>query len=478
MHLVRNGAVRRIAMSLARGALAGRTLLAAAVLTVAVIMLPFLRFAYRAPELDVILETANAIIAIIVGFLVYGRFRHEPRLQELLLGLALVSVAVANLVLAAVPDALDLLPTKEVSHWGPLTVRLVGAVLLAGAAVASVRAQVSHRGAVLATIGLACSLVALGIAGAVWGHLLPPTVDPLMRGDGTLPLLPAHPLVLVVQAAECVLYGLAAYAFTRQAHSTRDELIRWVGAGCVLASVARVHYLLFPSLYSEYIYTGDGLRLGFYVFMLIGASREVTSFWSAKAHSAVLEDRRRIARDLHDGLIQELSYIHAQASRLSTRPGDTVTVDRIGGAAARAIDESRRALAALTRPDDADFPVVLRQALNEMASRYDVKIFTQLDHDAESDAPMADALLRITGEAVRNAVRHGKAERIEVTLTAVPLTLTVADNGRGFAADRADGGRAGSFGLTSMRERAAGIGANLTIDSAPGEGTTVRVAWV
>ena len=239
-----------------------------------------------------------------------------------------------------------------------------------------------------------------------------------------------------------------------------------------------MHYLLFPSLYSEYVYTGDVLRLGFFLFLLVGASREITSFWSAKAQSAVLEDRRRIARDLHDGLIQELSYIHAQASWLGTRPGDTVTVERIGGAAARAIDESRRALAALTRPDDAHLPVVLRQALEEMASRYDVKILTQLDDDAESDAPMAEALLRIAGEAVRNAVRHGKAERIEVTLTAGPLTLTVADNGQGFPADRVDGGRASGFGLTSMRERAEGIGAHLTIDSAPGEGTTVRVSWV
>ena len=166
MNLVRDGAVRRLAPPPTGRTLAGRTLVVAAVFTLAAIILPFLRFAYRAPELDVMLETANAIIAIIVGYLVYGRFRQEPLLQELLLGLALISVAVANLVLTAVPDAFALSPTEAVTHWGPLTVRLVGAGLLAGAALASARARVSHRGAVLATLVLASFLSALGVAGA------------------------------------------------------------------------------------------------------------------------------------------------------------------------------------------------------------------------------------------------------------------------------------------------------------------------
>jgi signal transduction histidine kinase len=220
--------------------------------------------------------------------------------------------------------------------------------------------------------------------------------------------------------------------------------------------------------------------LGFYVFMLVGAAREITSFWQAKAQTAVLEDRRRIARDLHDGVIQELSYIYAQSRRLTADPGDALAVQRIGGAAGRAIDESRRALAALTRADDADLPVVLRQALDELAARYDVKVVmaADADADAEGDGPIVEALLRVQGEAVRNAVRHGKATRVDVHLTAAPLSLTVRDDGRGFPAHLPDGGRSGGFGLTSMRERASSVGATLTIDSEPGKGTTVRVSWV
>ena len=91
---------------------------------------------------------------------------------------------------------------------------------------------------------------------------------------------------------------------------------------------------------------------------------------------------------------------------------------------------------------------------------------------------MSEALLRITAEAVRNAVRHGQAQRIDVRLDAVPLALTVQDDGRGFRVDAPDGCRPGGFGLVSMRERAEGIGANLVVTSEPGEGTTVRVSWV
>jgi hypothetical protein len=76
---------------------------AAAAVTVAVVTLPFLRFAYRAPALHVALETANALVALLVGFLIYGRFRQSRRMRELLLVLALSIAAVANLALSALP---------------------------------------------------------------------------------------------------------------------------------------------------------------------------------------------------------------------------------------------------------------------------------------------------------------------------------------------------------------------------------------
>ncbi|MGY1638749.1 sensor histidine kinase [Geodermatophilus sp. SYSU D00742] len=449
---------------------------AGTVATVAVVVLPFLHFAYRSPALHVVLETSNALIALLVGYLVYGRFRQGHGAQELLLVLGLCSVAVANLVLTAVPTAVTLGQDEEYSRWAAVAIRFVGTVLLATAAVTPWSLRVGRRRATVAAVSVAFVVLAVGTVGLPLGGHLPPTVDPgVDLGDTSRPLLVAHPLVLTVNAVGAVLYGAAAIAFTRRASRTDDVLLRWVGAGCVLAAFARVHYLLFPSLYADYVYSGDLLRLGFYVFLLVGATREIGSYWRAREQAAVLEDRRRMARDLHDGLTQELSYIYARSRWLATHPDDTVTVERIRRAAGRALDEARRAISTLTRPVDEPFVQTLQQFVEDMAIRHEVEVVTDLDPAVELRPDEGEQLLRIVGEAFHNAVRHGRARRIHVTFTADPLCLSLTDDGHGFdpaaVRPRSDGG----FGITSMRERAQALGVELQLESAPGEGTTVRV---
>jgi signal transduction histidine kinase len=455
--------------------LTGGAAVLATLATVAVVGVPFVRFAYRAPALHVALETANALVALLVGYLVYGRFRQNRRTQELLVVLALCTVAVANLVLTAVPIAVTIGRGEDVSRWAAVAIRLLGTVLLTGAALVPPRRTIEGPRARRLVLLLGAAVGAVGVVGLGWGDELPPTVDPAaLLDDATHPLLVAHPAVMVAQAVGMALYGVAAVAFTRQASRRTDELFRWFGAACVLAAFARLHYLLFPSLYSDYVYTGDLLRLGFYLLLLAGAGREIESYWQLRARTAVLEDRRRMARDLHDGLAQELAYLWSQSRALPDQP-DAATVERIGGAAARALDEARRAIAALTRPLDEPFPRVLQQVADDLGSRYDVKVVTDLDPDVDLSQPHGEALLRITTEAVRNAVRHGGATRIELLLTARPLCLAITDDGRGFTPGAARTGHGGGFGMTSMRERAQAMGAELTITSAPGEGTTVRV---
>lgn len=439
------------------------------------VALPFVRFAYRAPALHVVLETTNAIIAALVAFLVYGRFRENRRMQELLLVLGLCSVATANLVLTALPAAATIGHGVEADPWAGLALRLVGILLVAGAALTPPSSSARGHQPAIATAALVAGIVLIGALSATVGDRLPPPVNlSHPPGNGSGPALVSHPAVLAVQALGALLYAIAALWFTGHARRTGDELLRWVGAGCVLGSASRVHYLLFPSLYSDYVYTGDVLRLASYAFMLVGAAREIRSYWELREQNAVLEDRRRMARDLHDGLTQELSYISAQSQRLAARPGDTAVIERIETAAGRALDEARRAIAALThRPEEA-FPQQLQHLVEDMAHRYDVTAVTDLETTAEVDPAQAEALLRIVGEAVRNGVRHGHADRMEIRLRAQPLCLAVSDNGQGFPVGR---NRPGAFGITSMRERARALGAELEIQSTPGEGTRVRITW-
>ncbi len=439
--------------------------------TLLVVLVTPLRFAYRSPGLHLVLETGEGCVAAAVAFLVAGRFREHRRWQELLLVLGLSVLAVANLLLSAVP--LALLQDEELNRWAPLVVRLVGTALVAAASLAPKRAVVPPGRARSVVLGCAVALVLLGLGGWWAGSSLPAVVDPAVDlSDTRRVLIAGHPLVVAAQVVSGLLYAVAAVAFTRRAEEDgSDELMRWLGAGCALASVARVDYVLFPSLYSDFVHLGDTFRLGFYLFLLVGAAREVRSYW---ARAAVLEDRRRLARDLHDGLTQELTYLYAQAQRLETHPEDRRTAQQIGAAAGRALDEARHAIGALTRPADLSFADALQQSVEDLGRRYDIRTATSIERSVVVTPAQAEAVLRITGEALRNAARHGQASCVTVRLDAAPLQLTVEDDGTGFHPDEVV---SRGFGLTSMRERAEGAGATYALTSAEGKGTKVRAAW-
>ena len=439
--------------------------------TLLVIVVPALRFAYRAPGVHLVLETAEGCVALAVAYLVAGRFREHRRWQELLLVLGLGVLAASNLLLSAVPLALA--QDQEINRWAPLVVRLVGTLLVAAASLTPDSAVVPRGRERPVALACAAALVLLGLGGWWLGERLPPVVDPALDlSDTSQVLLAGHPLVVAAQVLSGLLYAVAAACFTRRAgEDAGDELMRWLGAGCALAAVARVDYVLFPSLYSDFVHLGDLFRLGFYLCLLVGAAREVRSYW---ARAAVLEDRRRLARDLHDGLTQELTYLYAQAQRLETHPEDRRIAQQIGAAAGRALDEARHAIGALTRPADQAFAVVLQQSVEDLGRRYDVQTAASIEGSVVVTPEQAEAILRITGEALRNAVRHGQARCVTVGLSAEPLELTVADDGRGFHPNEVV---SRGFGLTSMRERAEGAGASYALTSADGQGTEVRVSW-
>jgi signal transduction histidine kinase len=294
----------------------------------------------------------------------------------------------------------------------------------------------------------------------------PETVAVSVRAeDSGRPSWDSHPAVLVAQLVNLACYAVAAVAFTRRAARSGDELMGWVGAACALAAWARVDYLLFPSIYTDWVYAGDLLRLGFYVLLLVGAVREIRAYWEGQASLAVAGERQRLARDLHDGVVQELGWIRSAVIR-------GAPADAVSAAADRALAEARRALTTLSESSDEPLAVVVGRVASEVGDRYDVPVRLALDESAEVPPAHREHLVRLAREAVVNAARHSGSAAVRVTLS--HGRLTVGDDGGGF--DPAYG-RPGGFGLTSMRERADAIGAALTITSAPGHGTCVEVTW-
>jgi signal transduction histidine kinase len=147
-------------------------------------------------------------------------------------------------------------------------------------------------------------------------------------------------------------------------------------------------------------------------------------------------------------------------------------VRRLEGGAARALDESRRAIAALTEPVDRPLDAALAQAAQDVAAREGTRVALALARDVRVPPGTREALVRIAGEAITNAARHGCADLVRIELeNGDAIRLRVADTGRGFDPSAPSRG----FGLVSMRERAQSLGGEFRVTSRPGKGTEVEV---
>jgi signal transduction histidine kinase len=457
--------------------LAGLAVAVGFVATLCITFVPDLRFAYRSDSAHLVLETVDAAAAGLVALLFYGRFHRSQAVSDLLLSYAMTLLVIADLGFATVPLLAGAGRTSTVTTWAPMAIRLLGAVLFLAAAATPARHTAPRRPS--RDIG-----VLLAVAGAVLvfslaaPNVFPVAIDPDLAPEASsTPRIGGHPVVAGLQMSSFVCYALAGMLFTRRAMQTGDDFLTWVGAAAGLSAVARVNYALFPSVLSEYVYTGDFLRLASYLLLLVGGVREINQYSNRIAEAAVLEERQRLARDLHDGVTQELTFIWSRLQQLDRRPEDAELREVLKSATSRAIDEARRAIAALTRPVDEPVAQALTQAAEEVAGRYGSRVDAEID-DVAVDPARREALIRIVREAVGNAARHAGEGVVTVRLrdNAPGLCLEVCDEGAGFDPNAAKQ-RGTGYGLTTMRQRAREAGATFDLRSRPGMGTVVTVVW-
>jgi signal transduction histidine kinase len=430
---------------------------AAGVAVTLVSLLPVADIAYHSVTLHMAIETAATLIALLGAALLVGRFARAPMWSELVLAGALLLLGLTNLCFSVIPWAVD----EEPGHfhtWAPIVGRLLGAAGLAIGALLPAQPVWRPRRALLRMFGaVAVALVVTGVGAVLLAPHLPVGIDPSVPPDPSGPDLMGEPALMVTQIVAMALYAIAAIGFVRRAERTADDLATWLAAAAALAAFARLNYFLFPSIYSEWVYAGDVLRVAFYALILAGALREISAYQRELAEVAVHRERRRIARELHDGLAQELAYISGQARRLRTGGDDPAA--RIADAAARALDESRQAIATLARPVNAPLDASISQAAEEVAARDGVPLRLDLATGVQAPEAVHDALTRVVREAVGNAIRHGDATSVTITLTGSEgVRLTVEDNGKGLPAEAPN---ERGFGLVSMCERAEALGGTL-----------------
>ena len=452
----------------ARSAAAAATLLGVAATVVAAATSGF-DLSFRGPETKVAIEVAAAIVPAIVAYLFFGRAKRSGELVDVAMAVTMATLTLTNFGFAVVP-LLTGVNSETFSEWAAFFGRLVTVVGFGAAAFAPDRRVTDPRRAFLRLcIGGAFVLAAVSSLVDIFEEHLPPVVEAngqAMTFDTT---------VATVQLIAVGFYLMAAWGFVRRTERSNEQLMVWLAVSMALSAVASLNFVLDPTLLSGHVYSGDLLRLAANLALLIGAFREIESYQRRVAESAVFQERRRLARDLHDGLAQELSYITAQSKRLASgHPERRRASDTLVSAAERALEESRMAISALTRPIDEPLSRALVHTARSVADRVDVVVETRVDSGVEVPPDVREAMLRIVAEAIRNAARHGGAKTVWLTLERDEgVCLSVRDDGRGF--DPEIERRPDSLGLRSMQERAEGLGAELRVLSSPGEGTTVEL---
>jgi signal transduction histidine kinase len=436
--------------------------------TIALALVAGMNFAYHAPALHVALETTAALTAFAAAFLLLGRFWRTGFLDELILSAGLSLLALSNFVFAALPAVFDL-QSNRASVWSMLYTATLAAFLICVAALLPRRRIAAGP---RWPVAVYCSMLLLAIAGSV-----PMVVYPQLVPHGvklTVAVSSAHPrLAGTVQLALALLYLLAALGFSRRHRLTDDELSGWLVIACILSGAGRVNYFFHPSIHSNWVYTGDVFRLGFYFVLLIGAAREIAFYWTSVVAAASLEERRRLARDVHDGLAQEIAFIGRNVRHLRDHGAEPELVERILRGVGRAQEESRRVMGALAARVDEPLEQALAEAARDAARRYGAAVDMDLAGGIVLSPQEREAVLRIASEAVTNAARHSGADTLRLYLERLDagMRLGIIDDGKGFDDEQ----RRRGFGLVTMKDRAEALGGKLRIDSRRGAGTRVEL---
>lgn len=215
----------------------------------------------------------------------------------------------------------------------------------------------------------------------------------------------------------------------------------------------------------------------------VGVVVENTRLYRQAEQLAVIRERQRLARELHDSVAQSLYslVLLAEAARRLAAVQDLQRVEeaiaRLGEIGQQALKEMRLLVYEL-RPlglGEEGLIRALQQRLDAVERRAGVDVYLSVEGTVELPETVEVELYRIVQEALNNALKHAAATTVTVQIRAQEehVEIEVVDNGRGFALDAAEA--KGGMGLTGMQERAERLGGSLVVLSSPGNGTRVKV---
>lgn len=418
------------------------------------------RFTVQAPSLRATTETALMICGLASIVLVWSRWSRSRRAADLLALAALLVLLLEDLEFFAAPAIIGSRTSIFAGATSSVAPLLVAA-LFAAAALAPRNIPTPQRSRSIMLLALvALCAVAFGIA---------PVFFQAASSDSS-----GHAVNQAIFTAPAIfLLLVAASGFLRSSVREPTGLIEaLLGAAAVLLAAAWTYNLIVPSLKAGSVAGSMCLRAGAFGLILAAALKVRARQRRTEIEETVARERRRLAGYIHDGIAQDLALIAAYEPRLSRDLGaeHPVTV-----AARRALSAARGAIIDLSASDETTAAEALRAVAAELAHRHGVSI--EVEAGSESLAgDQREAVVRIAREAIVNAVRHGGAKNITVSLGTEgnQLTLMIDDDGCGLdkpVLERPSGG----YGLREMNEWAQAIGGHLTTQQGAQGGTAVTV---
>lgn len=449
------------------------------------------------PALDLVLDTTATVVLIALMTLAWARFRERNVIAAAYHAGAFMALSTAYAVAVFVsvqhaPDTGERAALDGAQPYVFALAQLAAAILFVLAGTVTRRSTSAWSPAwILVAPTLAVLLVAL------LGRLFdPPEVLLLVTFTDRTGLPHTTPFGAAVQVATAVLFFAGASVSRSLWRSGGAVIDFWIAIGLVFAGFAELHATLYPSGHPGQVSLADMLQLMCSLCLLAGlasafradqrglrtANVELARLRDNELESAAIEERSRLARELHDGLAQDLWLAKLRTGEVASIESLPLDARRAADNALAAIDvglaHAREAVAALRGlpASGACFDDLLRRAVEEHEARFGLRVeFTFEGDPAAHVAPRTQVeVLRIAQEALANVTRHADATvtGVRLELDDDRIELRVADNGHGFTVGSAGGG---GYGLSSMRERAALIGGKLRIESSPETGTLITL---
>ncbi len=476
-------------------------------ITLLLVLDPRLSFVIVDRSMDVAVTSLTTLTAAVLGALAMLRYRESGRLSTLLQASAFATLAITSGITVALLllhlDArvgLSLGMPEQLPLYVSQATRLTIASLFLTGGVAALRGDRARPRHARFVLVLPTVLIALGtLVIYPFGNSLPSLITQaglenlIADPHATSPIPGVTDLAYALAAITLVvlLAGAVVYRFAYTGDSPVTD--GFLSIALVIGAFAELQYAFYPGVYAGLVTTGDGLRLLSFGVLLLGIHAEQRADLRAlrrayaaldrlrltETERAALEERSRLAREIHDGLAQHLWFAKLKFERLAaTVPDDARGLSsEVGQALDSAIVEARQAMVTMRTAIDQDMPLtdMISRAIDDFGQRSGIRVEYQADGLPGAIPPRQQIeLLRIIQEAMTNIRKHADATVVRVKAEVVDgnLVVSVGDNGRGFDPENA---RDDGLGLTGMEERARLMGGQLHIASAPSDGTVVEL---